>query len=761
MAENPTQLGRYQIEEHLGAGAHADVYRASDPLLKRMVALKVLKPALIADEDVFARFTREAQVLASLVHPHIAWVWDMGEADGSYYIAMRYVEGRSLARLIAEHGALSWEEALLAVCQAAEGLQFAHQKGLVHRDVKPQNIIISETDGAVLTDFGLVRAIASSSMTSTGAMLGTPQYMAPEVWEIEEPDPGADQYALACVLVEMLTGKILFDGKTPPIVMARHFKPLELPASLNEIVPEGIEAVLRKALAQNPAERYASVKEFTAALEEPQSIKPKISPRKIPKRNINGAHATGRPAVLKPKADSLQAIPAAGVESTPASPGQQRAGFQTGVWLPVLLAVLLAAMFGLAYYLNSAKEKTYTVEATPTLGTAFIFSNADGVVSSIEVKPDAGEAVKIARNAENSWEVILPTRAEADQGLAESAAAQITALPVSSQIEDGKDPGIFGLNYPAYTITIEFKGGNKRTLEVGYATPTNSGYYVRVDNYKMMISSLSGIDALLQLGFLPPYLNTPTPIIPTESPVFGLGSRMTGEDGMTLLYVPEGEFSMGSDTGEEDEKPAHPVYLDAFWIDETEVTNKQYAGCVSSGACTPPSSNSSNTQTGYYGNAEFDNYPVIYVNWDQAQAYCAWAGRRLPTEAEWEKAARGPDGNTYPWGETAPSKNLLNFNGNVGDTTAVGKYPDRASPYGALDMAGNVWEWVNDPYDATYYQSSPSSNPLGPVSGDGRVLRGGSWLDYVSGVRSAIRFRLDPAYTSYYGGFRCARGTSP
>lgn len=125
MTKEITQLGRYQIEAHLGAGAHADVYRATDPLLIRTVALKVLKPALIADEDAFARFTREAQVLASLVHPHIAWVWDMGEADGSYFIAMRYVDGKSLDMVIAERGRLPWKEALNLVEQVADGLQFA------------------------------------------------------------------------------------------------------------------------------------------------------------------------------------------------------------------------------------------------------------------------------------------------------------------------------------------------------------------------------------------------------------------------------------------------------------------------------------------------------------------------------------------------------------------------------------------------------------------------------------------------------------
>lgn len=209
---------------------------------------------------------------------------------------------------------------------------------------------------------------------------------------------------------------------------------------------------------------------------------------------------------------------AATVESNPAPAVRRKPVFQAGTWISILM---LAALVGLAFYLNREKEKTGAEDATPTLETSYIFTAADGIVSSIEVKPAEGETVKIARNAENAWTVILPIEIEANQGMAEAAATQLTALPISSQIEDGKSPAIFGLETPAYIITIEFKNGAKHTLEVGDTTPTNSGYYVRVDKGKMMITDLSGIDALLQIGFFPPYLNTPTPtsLPPTATPV--------------------------------------------------------------------------------------------------------------------------------------------------------------------------------------------------------------------------------------------------
>jgi serine/threonine-protein kinase len=227
-------------------------------------------------------------------------------------------------------------------------------------------------------------------------------------------------------------------------------------------------------------------------------------------------------------------------------------------------------------------------------------------------------------------------------------------------------------------------------------------------------------------------------------------------DSAIVVFVPAGEFEMGSESGY-DEQPVHTVTLDDFWIDRTEVTNAMYALCVEAGACEPPRDASSYSRSSYYGDSEFDSYPVIYVSWDDASDYCAWAGRRLPTEAEWEKAARGTDARTYPWGNGAPDESQMNFNALVGDTSEAGTYPDGASPYGALDMAGNVWEWVADWYDESYYAGSPSENPQGPSSGESRVLRGGSWLVSVLNVRAAFRYWIEPARSLSDFGFRCAR----
>jgi formylglycine-generating enzyme required for sulfatase activity len=243
--------------------------------------------------------------------------------------------------------------------------------------------------------------------------------------------------------------------------------------------------------------------------------------------------------------------------------------------------------------------------------------------------------------------------------------------------------------------------------------------------------------------------------------MLGIGSTMKGRDGMTLLYVPAGEFYMGNDSGNSNERPPHTVYLDAFWIDKTEVTVKMYSLCVSAGFCKEPIGKASYTRVNYYGDSKYNNYPVINVNWSMAKDYCDWAERRLPTEAEWEKAARGIYSYEYPWGNYEPDNSLLNYYNTVGDTTQVGKYKTGASPYRALDMAGNVSEWVEDGYDENYYFNSPSSNPLSPYNGGWGVLRGGSWGNNNDGIRSSYRSPIFIFTSSYNIGFRCAMSVTP
>lgn len=251
----------------------------------------------------------------------------------------------------------------------------------------------------------------------------------------------------------------------------------------------------------------------------------------------------------------------------------------------------------------------------------------------------------------------------------------------------------------------------------------------------------------------------------------------TTRDGADLVFIPSGEFLMGSDPDEPyfwgAEAPKHTVYLDSFWIYRTEVTNSMYRVCVESGVCPAPRENGSHTHEEYFISSQFDGYPVIHVRYEDAAAYCEWAGARLPTEAEWEKAARGTEGALFPWDSDELQNDFANFcdegcpghsvefteqgfDDGYRDVAPVGSYPAGASPFGALDMAGNVLEWVSDWYAVDYYRLSPKENPTGPESGTRHIIRGGSWWSLREGLRPAARASKSPDYSSDMVGFRCA-----
>lgn len=228
-----------------------------------------------------------------------------------------------------------------------------------------------------------------------------------------------------------------------------------------------------------------------------------------------------------------------------------------------------------------------------------------------------------------------------------------------------------------------------------------------------------------------------------------------------MVQIPGGSFDMGDsfNEGATDERPVHNVCISAFQMDVHEVTNAEYAECVGAGGCTAPLYSYSFTRTSYYGDPAYDDFPVLWVDWYQATDYCAWAGKRLPTEAEWEYAARGGlEGKRYPWGDSIAGSDANYQNSGDpwdNDTSPVQYYG--ANGYGLYDMAGNVYEWVNDWYQADYYSISPLNDPPGPASGTFRVLRGGSWDDGAYWQRVSDRFILVPENEFVIIGFRCAR----
>lgn len=349
---------------------------------------------------------------------------------------------------------------------------------------------------------------------------------------------------------------------------------------------------------------------------------------------------------------------------------------------------------------------------------------------------------------------IAPPVEKADKGRGGSATAEMAVAEARRMLEGGRG------------VAVSVDAGDDEPESVGRS----------VKRFSKPIIGIAGIALLIAAGFLivralqgASQRNEMTDeeldgLLTVLDELSRLNPTPSGKRVVTLpdnivvdqFFVPAGPFGMGFDGGEPDERPAHRVELDAFWIDRTEVTIGQYAACVAEGVCTPPDNYRSFTRPSYYEEPGFENYPVIYVTWEQANAFCTWAGGRLPTEAEWEKAIRGPDGFLDDWAETTSRCELANVDGCYGDTNEVGSTPGWASPFGTVDMAGNVWEWVNDWYDEAYYANSPAANPPGPAETGLKVIRGGGWTFDGGQHFNTIRRSMEPDSATHNLGFRCA-----
>lgn len=251
---------RYEVLEQVGGGGMSLVYRAKDKFLNRIVAIKVLREHLTSDEEFVARFRREAQAVASLSHPNIVSIYDVGQDQGMYYLVMEMIEGRNLKEIIKEKGKIPVNEAVEIAKQICEALEHAHQQQIIHRDIKPHNIILTADGKAKVTDFGIARAVSTATVTHTGSIMGSVHYFSPEQAKGEIADEKSDIYALGVVFYEMMTGKLPFEGDSPISVAMKKINGDPLPPrEINPLIPETMEQVIKRAMARNPHKRYETV----------------------------------------------------------------------------------------------------------------------------------------------------------------------------------------------------------------------------------------------------------------------------------------------------------------------------------------------------------------------------------------------------------------------------------------------------------------------------------------------------------------------
>ena len=354
--------GRYRVISRLGSGGMADVYLAQDQLLGRDVAVKVLHHHFAEDQEFVERFRREASSAAALSHPNIVAIFDRGEWNGTYYIAMEYVAGRTLKTIVREHGALDPATAIEIVVQILRAARFAHRRGVIHRDLKPHNVILDEEGRARVTDFGIARA-GASDMTLTGSIMGTAQYLSPEQAQGLAVTGASDLYSIGVILYELLTGVVPFEGET---AVAIAFKQVSAepapPSTLNPAIPPSLDAIVLRALAKDPAERYADADELIAALEREREQLPALSA--APAAAGPDGHVHHAPPPPRAGAGSmLLAQPGTGeyeLEGAPPSPEDRRRRRRRAL-LWALAAVLVAGAAVAAVLLLTQSTKSVTV----------------------------------------------------------------------------------------------------------------------------------------------------------------------------------------------------------------------------------------------------------------------------------------------------------------------------------------------------------------------------------------------------------------
>jgi eukaryotic-like serine/threonine-protein kinase len=397
--------GRYKVLSRLGSGGMADVFLAEDQQLGRKVALKLLHRRFAEDPDFVERFRREAQAAAALQHPNVVGVYDRGSFEDTYYIAMEYLSGRSLKQLIRQEAPLDPVRAIDLTIQILQAARFAHRRGVIHRDLKPHNVIVDDSDHAKVTDFGIARA-GASDMTETGSIMGTAQYLSPEQAQGHAVSPGSDLYSIGVVLYELLTGRVPFDAESAVTIALKHVSEAPAaPTQVNANVPAELEQVVMWALNKNPADRPQDADQFITVLEQ---VKASILAAQRGERTSSmaavaavGAYrtaATAPAAVAAPVAEPALGNGAGVLVDEPPPPYDERG--PRWPWIAVVVAVLLLAGGGLAAYLLSRPSKAVvpTVINEPLSTASAQLQNANFSVSTITVPSTSASGIVIRQS---------------------------------------------------------------------------------------------------------------------------------------------------------------------------------------------------------------------------------------------------------------------------------------------------------------------------------------------------------------------------
>jgi serine/threonine protein kinase/formylglycine-generating enzyme required for sulfatase activity len=748
MKESPTitNISHYRILSKLGAGGMGEVYLADDTQLGRRVAIKLLPAAASSDEHARKRLVREARAAATLDHPHICSVYEVGEADGRSYIAMQYIEGETLD-LKLKRKVLELRESLAIATQVADALSEAHAHGIIHRDIKPSNIVITARGQAKVMDFGLAKLIPQAEvvqseaetdalLSTPGAIIGTVPYMSPEQVRGEALDGRSDIFSFGAVLYEILSGQQPFASKssaaTASAILTHEPPPL---ARFSRRLPPELERIVSKALRKDPDERYQTAKDLLIdlrSLRDELEFQHRLERSAPPDSNRDeSVAASSPPEIVKTAAPPLDRTGTELAHDTKKESGLrtlwQTSSSRTGL-IVIAALVLLAGTGWFSWHRANLKWARAQLPRIEQLAQAQKYFEAyDLAVAAQKYLPDDATIA-----------LLMPTISDIISVTTEPAGAQVY-LKRFSPDESGK--------FPPRQLLGTTPINNLRIARGEYIL------YTEKDGYAKTERTLS--DTILRYG----NLSIVPPPLRIEQKLF-VADKMPDR----MVFVPGSEYRLVAWARPTEAR----VQLNDYYIDKYEVSNQDYKEFINAGgylkkqywkfpfikdrktvpweeAMTEfkdrtglPGPRSWWSQNFPEGRAE---YPVTDINWYEAAAYAAFKGKQLPTVFQWEKAARDGNfsdlGNYMPWGIFYPGE-MLDYRANfmINGTAPVNSSEFGMSPFGCYNMAGNVSEWC-----------------LNETS-EGFISTGGAWGE--PSYTFAEYGTFPGFYSSNKLGFRCA-----